>query len=75
MARLSIVGSLEHQNGLVDRNPRFGDKLEHCPRHVTALGQRQRGAEVPPRRRPTKSDTHLDGRWPLSFIRFNSMRD
>ena len=51
MAQLSIVGSLEHQNGLVDRNPRFGDKLEHCPRHVTALGQRQRGAEVPPRRR------------------------
>ena len=23
----------------------------------------------------SKSDTHLDGRWPLSFIRFNSMRD
>jgi hypothetical protein len=51
MAQLSIVGSLEHQNGLIDRNPCFGDTLEHCPRHVAALGQRQRGAEVPRRRR------------------------
>ena len=42
MAQLSIVGGLEHQNGLVDRNPCFGDTLEHCPRHVAALGQRQR---------------------------------
>jgi hypothetical protein len=42
MAQLSIVSSLEHQNGLVDRNPCFGDTLEHCPRHVAALGQRQR---------------------------------
>ena len=61
MAQLSIVSSLEHQNGLVDRNPCFGDTLEHCPRHVAALGQRQRvpkclgGGGIPYRNRPQRA--------------------
>jgi hypothetical protein len=39
MAQLSIVSSLEHQNGLVDRNPCFGDTLEHCPRQSPLSGR------------------------------------